>query len=276
MAAADFDGDGFADLAIGVPGNRSSAKISAGAVKVIYGSSTGLSAARQQFWTQDNAGIGNNYTWWFDGFGFSLAAGDFDRDGYSDLAIGAPGEDLRTVEDAGAVNVIYGSSTGLMATGRQFWTVVSPGIGGSPHEFAYFGRSLASGDFDGDGFDDLAIGVPNDNSRRGDIQWAAGAVNVIYGSSTGLTATGSQVWTQSSGGIGGSPEEGDYFGTSLASGDFDGDGFADLAVGVPGEDFRAIANAGAVNVIDGFVHRPHGRPATALGAEQSRDGSSAE
>ena len=47
------------------------------------------------------------------------------------------------------------------------------------------------------------------------------------------------------------PEDLDYFGLSLASGDFDGEGFADLAVGGPGEDFRAIANAGAVNVIDG-------------------------
>ncbi len=96
------------------------------------------------------------------------------------------------------------------------------------------------GDFDGDGFADLAIGAPGENN-------GAGVVHVIRGSAAGLTATGSQYWSQDSAGVAGSTEAGDGFGSSVAAGDVNGDGRADLAIGVPGEDF----GAGAVHVLLG-------------------------
>jgi hypothetical protein len=95
----------------------------------------------------------------------------------------------------------------------------------------FFGSELAACDFNGDRVDDLAVGIPGED-HLGETN--AGAVQVHYGSyPKGLAAVGSQFFTQSTPGVPGDVEEADYFGTVLACGDFDGDGFADLAVGVP-------------------------------------------
>ncbi len=243
----DFNGDGFADLAIGVPGDVVSGKDEAGAVNVIYGGATGLTADGDQLWTQDSSGIkGTAGT--MDHFGQAVAVGDFDGDGLDDLAIGVPDDDPSTVPDAGVVNVIYGSASGLTSSGNQKWSQDSTGIKGTAQKKDAFGRALAAGDFDGDGFADLAIGTPHDSTASvGDV----GAVNVIYGSVAGLSSSGNQGWTQDSSGIKGTAENGDLFGRGLAAADFDGDGFADLAAGVPGDNPGSKNDAGGVNVIYG-------------------------
>jgi hypothetical protein len=66
----------------------------------------------------------------------------------------------------------------------------------------YFGSSVAAGDFDGDGLDDLAVGVPEEDLQIDQENTEdTGVVNVIYGSQgSGLTATGNQVWHQDSDG----------------------------------------------------------------------------
>src|SRR6185503_13408667 len=86
-----------------------------------------------------------------------VAKGDFNGDGFADLAIGVPEEDTGGAEDAGAVNVIYGSASGLTATdpnvpAPQFWSQNSTGISGASEAGDRFGAALASGDFNGDGF----------------------------------------------------------------------------------------------------------------------------
>ncbi len=123
---------------------------------------------------------------------------DFNGDGRDDLAVGAPNEDIGSIESAGGVNVLYGGAGGLSATGNQFWRQNSPGVLGASEAFESFGYALAAGDFNGDGSDDLAVGVPIEGV--GGVG-NAGAVNVLYGGAGGLSATGNQVWDQNSPGV---------------------------------------------------------------------------
>ena len=117
---------------------------------------------------------------------------DFNGDGFGDLAVGVPGKDVKGHPDAGAVNVIYGSANGLTATGNQYWTEASSGLPTKPAIGDQFGFALATGDLNGDGYADLAIGVPMKASPVEN----AGEVVVLYGSKNGLTTTGGQAWTQ--------------------------------------------------------------------------------
>jgi len=246
LAAGDFDNDGFADLAVGVPGEDLGGGFAAeGGVNVLYGAAGGLTGG--QLFTQDSPGV-PGVAEVGDVFGATLAAGDFDNDGADDLAVGASGEDLGGVEHGGAVNVLFGAGGGLTGIGGQLFTQDSPGVGDSAEDFDAFGETLAAGGFDNDGFDDLAVGVSREDV--GSV-FDGGAVNVLPGTAGGLTGTGSQLFTQDSPGVGSIAEQIDIFGFALAAGDFDNDGFADLAVGVPFEDVGAVQEAGAINVLPG-------------------------
>jgi hypothetical protein len=247
VASGDFDGDGYDDLAVGVSWEAVGSIEEVGAVNVIYGTASGLDDAGNEFWHQNTLGIAD-VAEIEDHFGLTLAAGDFDSDGYDDLAVGVPYENIGSVENAGAVNVIYGSASGLTASGNQFWHQDASGISDWAEARDYFGNALAAGDFDGDGYDDLAIGVPYEDV--GSIT-DAGAAGVLYGTASGLTASGSQVWHLDVPGIASSAQVIDQFGDALTAGDFDGDGDDDLAVGVPYEDVGSILGAGVVHVIQG-------------------------
>src|ERR687898_198232 len=244
---ADFNNDGSEDLAVGVPFESVGSIESAGAVNVLYGSAGGLSGAGSQLFTQDTPGVPGAAED-FDQFGAALAAGDFNGDGFTDLAVGAPGESVGAIEAAGAVNVLYGSAGGLSGAGSQLFTQDTAGVPSAAEDFDFFGFALAAGDFDNDVFADLAAGAPVESV--GAIE-SAGAVNVLYGSAGGLSGAGSQLFTQDTAGVPSAAEDFDQFGAALAAGDFNGDGFTDLAVGAPGESVGAIEAAGAVNVLYG-------------------------
>jgi hypothetical protein len=245
----DFNGDGSSDLAVGVPYEDLVAggvnRVNAGAVNVIYGSAGSLVAAGNQVWTQDSAGI-PDFVEPGDLFGWALAAGDFNNDGFDDLAISAPYEDIFGMVDVGVVHVLYGTAAGLATGGTQFWNQNTFGVLDVVDASDLFGLALTAADFNRDGRDDLAIGVPYE-----DIAGIAnaGQVHVLYGSAAGLTAGGNQVWSQNTAGILDAIAPNDLFGRTLASGDFDANGHPDLAVGVPYEDVGAIANAGQVQII---------------------------
>lgn len=247
VVAGDFNGDGHDDLAIGVPREDLSGIENCGAVHVLYGSPTGLSALLSDFWYQ-GAGILESSEAG-DHFGSALAAGDFDGDGFDDLAVAAHGETLGGAAGAGIVQVLYGSAGGLSDAGNQVWHQDSPNIQGMAEDADLFGYSLAAGHFNPDGFADLAIGVPfEDVGAIAD----AGAVNVLYGSASGLSDANNQLWHQDSGFLLDSAEESDRFGYSLAAGSFDGNVTEDLAIGVYLESIGTATNAGAVAVLYGF------------------------
>jgi hypothetical protein len=260
---ADFNNDGFADLAVGAPFEDIGSIPDAGAVNVLYGAAGGLSAAgNQQFW-QGAGGVAGTAEQG-DGFGFALAAGDFNNDGFADLAVGVPFEAIGATRGAGAVNVLYGAAGGLTGAGSQLFRQGADGVGGSAEGQDEFGRALSAGDFNNDGFADLAVGVPFEDI--GAIA-QAGAVNVLYGGAGGLSGTGSQAFWQAAGGVAGELRDFDRFGWALASGDFNNDDFADLAVGVPGDTAGAIEGAGAVNVLDGAAGGLTGSGSQLLGQD---------
>lgn len=251
LAAGDFNADGFTDLAIGVPGEAPG-----GAVNVLYGSPAGLQTRtpRDQLWTQDSPGVADRVESG-DQFGNALASGDFNADGFADLAIGAYGEDVGRRFDVGAASVLYGSGRGLQAESPndQVWAQDSKGVLDDGEDGDGFGNALAARDFDGDGFDDLAVAVSSEAIEvdGGGALFAAGAANVLYGSPGGLAAAGNQFWHQDAPGVLDQAEELDVFANALAAGDFNGDGKGDLAVGVVFEETGPAGNAGAVALLHG-------------------------
>ena len=174
-----------------------------------------------------------------DQFGYAVAAGDFNDDGYDDLAVGVPLEDV-VLADEGAVSVILGTPTGLSSKSDLLLNASA--------SLALLGYALAAGDINGDGFADLAIGGPNAVNRRG-------LVATTYGSAGGLGALFVRQQTVDP------AEPGDQLGWALAIADFNGDGFADVAAGVPGEDLSGVDNAGAVTVF-------YGQPGFSLDREE--------
>ncbi|MFJ5551890.1 FG-GAP and VCBS repeat-containing protein [Streptomyces sp. NPDC093225] len=143
---------------------------------------------------------------------------DFNGDGVHDLAIGAPDATVNAtgtdgaatqLPGAGYVTVSYGGRSGAQKSGLKVLTQNSPGVPGDAAQGRRFGQVLTNGDFNADGYADLAVGA------RGD------QVSLLWGSPTGLKG----------GTLMPDPQRRPGFGTVLKAGDFTGDGKTDLVVG---------------------------------------------
>ncbi len=157
LAVGDFDDDGYDDLAVGSRLRTVGGVARAGMVTILHGSSDGLRMALRSYsFSLADLGraTGND-----DRFGSSLAVGDFDRDGYADLAIGTPGENEAGLADTGVVSVVYGSQSGLRVQSARHFNTMSAGLSVSLRAGDAFGHTLAAADFNDDGVDDLAIGL---------------------------------------------------------------------------------------------------------------------
>ena len=262
LATGDFNGDGADDLATGIPYDNGLAGFeldNMGIVVVRYGvagfglesglADTVLSKYNGAFWDPVEG----------DRFGYALAAGDFNGDGYDDLAVGAPGNGPgcsgTCPGDYGMVFIYYGSSSGIGLAWLHWIGDGHGGWGAAPSD--RFGTVLAAGNFNGDTFDDLAIGAPNYSyGILNPSRPAAGGVWVVEGGPAGMPTPQSMFFIgQIDAGIPEDSESGDQFGFSLAVGNFNGDtqsignevyDFDDLAIGIPGED-----GVGAVLILYG-------------------------
>ncbi|MET9731948.1 VCBS repeat-containing protein [Streptomyces sp. NPDC006458] len=353
---ADFNGDGFGDVGFSVWGATVSGKVRAGQFAVLYGSASGVSATKRSLISQNSTGTPDAAET-DDGFGSEHAYADFNGDGYDDVAVSAPWDDVRGDADSGTLTVLWGSASGI--TGRGV-LIADP----APGSHDNWGKNLAAGDFDGDGKADLAVGnttntvyvykggitasgaagrarttfkapVRSGGTARGPINLTAGDVNgdkrtdlivdgyettsqagwnhnyYVPGTANGLSvsaakslkpgvitgigdingdgygdivsgwdadtteqdgtpipysAKGGKVWitygsasgpasvvgiTQDTGNVPGTAENTDWFGFELDLGDINGDGFLDLAVGAAGESVGDDADTGVVTVLYG-------------------------
>ncbi|MFI1677864.1 FG-GAP and VCBS repeat-containing protein [Streptomyces sp. NPDC020607] len=227
-AAGDFNGDGIEDLAtFYVYENHAEGG------KLWLGTRTGLSTVPQRLASSS-----------------STAVADFDRDGNADLAtrVFPNGDTEGTEEDPGTVKIYYGSSSGPGQSRTQTITQDTAGVPGASEKGDQFGGRLGTGDANGDGYPDLAVGVPGEAIGA---KAKAGAVVLLKGGEDGLTGKGAQAFHQDTTGVPGVAESGDVFGGSVRLLDVTGDGRADLVAGAPGEDLGAVKNGGAVWLLRG-------------------------
>ncbi|MFJ8005660.1 FG-GAP and VCBS repeat-containing protein [Streptomyces fagopyri] len=207
VPAADFNGDGIGDVAFSASGAYVSGHKDAGQIVALYGTATGVSAAKRSTISQNTAGVPGTAEAG-DAFGSETAYADFNGDGYDDLAVSSPHEKVGTDTDGGALAVLWGSPSGL--TGKSV-TISDPAV--SSHDL--WGKNLAAGDFDGDGKADLAVG-----STSSTIYVYKGGIT--SGGAAGLARTTIKPPIQS-GGTARGP-------LNLTAGDINGDGRTDLVV----------------------------------------------
>lgn len=233
--AGDVNGDGYADILVGVARwTGSLATPNEGAVNLHLGGPAGIQSSiflRFRF-LQAGAILGEAV----------CTAGDVTGDGYSDIIVGA-----KLYDGRGAVGIYHGGSYTVSGTPAL---IRSSGLAE-----AHAGSSVANaGDINGDGFTDVIVGAPD--ASNGQVN--EGLVYVHYGSATGLNAAPDLVLEMNIAGA--------RFGSAVATaGDVDGDGYADIVVGAPGvgPGGRAYIFRGGPGGLNALPFRTYNGPAGA-------------
>ncbi|MFI9821146.1 VCBS repeat-containing protein [Streptomyces sp. NPDC052013] len=287
-AYADFNGDGYDDVAVSAPTEDADGDKDGGTVAILWGSASGITG--KGITVKDPARSSH------DMWGDELAAGDFDGDGTADLAVGSSSATIHVFkggfttsgtsggrytitppimsgEGTGALNLtagdIDGGATDLVVDGfetdsaygwnRNFFIPGSTsGLDASAARTLKPGVITAIGDIDKDGYGDIVSGAywnstlddgtPIPDSAKGGKVW------VTYGSDSGPLTSDATGITQNTGNVPGTAEGNDFFGYELDLGDINGDGFLDLAIGVAGENIGSATNTGSVTVLYGTAN----------------------
>lgn len=241
LAVGDFNGDGIDDLATGAPWEDVSGVNMCGAVIVNYGSSFGLTDASETLLQSDGNELQSSAV-----FGTAVAAGDFDDDGYDDLAVGAPGADYDSSTPNVGMVFVYAGSPGGLSYWHYLW---QPSGGGSPETNDRFGASLCVAQLNGAAGtnEDLVVGSPGEDDYAGTIFYYTGGSNGLLNGTSG--------WRKQSS-FGGVNEANDQFGYSLAAGQIEGSSYDEIVVGSPFEDVSGVEDAGVAWVILGTSTGP--------------------
>jgi len=203
--AHDVNGDGYDDILVGAPKYTTyQGTTGAGQVMLYLGTSTGFKTSPA--WGATGTYANGN-------LGTSIVEGDVNGDGRPDVVIGSPGANG---EAGGYVYVYLNGGTVYHSTPDA---MLSSGLQG-PQQF---GAAVASGaSQSGAPYDDLVVGAPYSNAGG---MTANGKAYLYRGGTSGINTT--PVWSDYG------AQNGAHFGTSVALGDMNADGYADVFVGAP-------------------------------------------
>lgn len=235
IASCDLNGDRYADLVASTTFDNPGEGTILYGIQVFLGSTDGLQTAGRL--TERTTGAVPPV--------WALACGDVNGDGYDEIAVGDPNLQLNGKSEAGGVKVYRGGPTGPTTTGRYTLTQEYRGLPGSSETGDFFGAAVAFGDIDGDHFDDIVVGAPEERpAPTPEDRLRDGAVAVLYGSKTGLSTSRSAYLSGDRLKVTGG------FGWAIALGDLTGDRKADLVVGAP-EHLKGGNGIGAVAILRG-------------------------